>query len=307
MDAKDVRIFCEMAFRDLSYKAFADGHVSPVEVGRKLGLDGKTVRVRVRKMEESGFIKYYQAMPNFALFGLRSMGSFRFEALNLTTKFSVLQSIHEVQGLVEASDYLGPFLSATIAGETSEEVQKVADGLSMRYELSQKSLGSRAVREPLSKLDGLDWQTIQKLRYEAKSTTKDIAYALSATPRMVSYRITKLLNSGAVTIRAVIDAQKQEGLIFYELEIGVNEESRATVVRQLKDRFGEGLWSMNNAVPGVILASFFCFTLGEPERSAIDTLKIEGVRRCSLYVLKEVLEPRRSSWVDALIEQKVSR
>ncbi len=59
MDAKDVRIFCEIAFKDLSYRADTQRHVSPTEIGRKLSLDERTVRTRITKMEEDGFIRKF--------------------------------------------------------------------------------------------------------------------------------------------------------------------------------------------------------------------------------------------------------
>jgi hypothetical protein len=46
LDAKDVRIFCEIAFKGLDYDSFTDRRVSPLAIGRKLGLDEKTVRVK---------------------------------------------------------------------------------------------------------------------------------------------------------------------------------------------------------------------------------------------------------------------
>jgi DNA-binding Lrp family transcriptional regulator len=67
LDSTDVRIFCEMAFRDLGYEKFTERRPSAGEMGKKLGLDEKTVRSRVNRMEESGFIKYYQATPSLAL------------------------------------------------------------------------------------------------------------------------------------------------------------------------------------------------------------------------------------------------
>jgi DNA-binding Lrp family transcriptional regulator len=306
LDSTDVRIFCEMAFRESSYIAFADRRVSPAEIGRKLGLDEKTVRVRVRRMENSGFIKYYQALPNLALFGLRSIGSYRFEALNLSTKFAIVERVHEIPGLVETLDFLGPFLSADVAGASSVDVQEIAKGLAKRYELNLMNLGSGVVREPLHKLDRLDWQVIQKLRYDARSETKEIADAISATPRTVAYRISRLLGSGTVSLRAVIDVQKQEGLIFYELEVAMDEMTHAAAVRSLKEKFGQRIWAMKNPSSNVVLFDLFGFTLGEPEYSVKDTLKIEGVRRCSLFIFKEVIEPRRPSWVDVLIERKIS-
>lgn len=65
--------------------------VSPLAIGRKLGLDEKTVRVRVKKMEDDGFIKYYQAVPSLALFNLASANRYHVEALNITTKHRVVE------------------------------------------------------------------------------------------------------------------------------------------------------------------------------------------------------------------------
>src|SRR6058998_2962944 len=102
MDAKDVRIFCEMAFKGLDYDSFTDRRVSPLAIGRKLGLDEKTVRVRVKRMEEDGFIKYYQALPNLSVFGLDSAISYRFEALNLSTKHKLVDNLKQAPNVIEA-------------------------------------------------------------------------------------------------------------------------------------------------------------------------------------------------------------
>src|SRR2546428_1149253 len=118
-----------MASADPSYEEFEERQPSEADLGKKLGLDKKTVSVRVKRMGESGFIKYYQAMPNLALFGMRVISLFRFEALNLSTKNAIVSHLHEVPGLVESSDYLGPFLTGSIAGSTREEARKGADYL----------------------------------------------------------------------------------------------------------------------------------------------------------------------------------
>jgi DNA-binding Lrp family transcriptional regulator len=104
LGAKDVRIFCEIAFKGLDYDSFTDRRVSPLAIGRKLGLDEKTVRVRVKKMEDDGFIKYYQAMPSMALFQLKNMSTYRFEALNIATKHRVIEHVQELPFIVEAVD-----------------------------------------------------------------------------------------------------------------------------------------------------------------------------------------------------------
>jgi DNA-binding Lrp family transcriptional regulator len=294
-----------MAFKDPSYEEFEERHPSAADLGKKLGLDKKTVRVRVNRMVESGFIKYYQALPNLALFGMRIISQFRFETLNLPTKNAVANHLHEVPGLVEASDYLGPFLTGSIAGATREEAMKGSAYLSSRYELGSTVLGTRAIKEPGSRVDNLDWQIIKGMRYDARSSDRELAESLSVTERMIGYRIMKLLRSGAISTKAVIDPRRQAGLVFYELELTIDPQRRGTISSWLKEKHRDQLWNLGSPRADVILANLFGFTIAEPEESVIAALKLEGVKRCQLFILKEAIEPKRPNWIDILIDSRL--
>src|SRR5882672_5505217 len=63
VDATDVQVFCELAFKEMGFIAQGERQLGPAAISRKLGLDEKTVRLRIQRMEETGFIKYYQATP----------------------------------------------------------------------------------------------------------------------------------------------------------------------------------------------------------------------------------------------------
>ncbi len=306
MDAMDVKIFCEMASRDLNYSSFTERQVSPSAIGRKLGLDEKTVRVRIRTMENGGFIKYYQGLPNLSLFGLKSLCSYRLTALNVSTKRKLLDEVQQKNGIVEASDYLGSTISVAIAASSEEEAQTLVDALSRRFELTSLLQGERKVKEPAAKLDKLDWQIIRKLRYDARGSVKDLAHALHITSRMSEYRIGKLLKSGILSIRAIIDPQKQEGLIFYELEAAVEKTKQAKAIGHFREGFGEKLWSVAMSPAGVFILNLFAFSLHDPEEVATSLLQIEGVRGCSLFILKEAIEPARPNWIDRLIEKRIA-
>jgi DNA-binding Lrp family transcriptional regulator len=306
LDAKDVRIFCEIAFKGLDYDSFTDRRVSPLAIGRKLGLDEKTVRVRVKKMEDDGFIKYYQAIPSLGLFQLKNVNTYRFEALNIATKHRVIEHVQELPLIVETIDYLGQVLSVSITGTSSEEIDQVASELANRFELYKWILGSRVIRKPVSVADRLDWQIIQELRYDALSGVKELSESLSITPRMVEYKIKKLLGSDMLLVRAIINSQKQQGLIFYELEISVDETKRYEVIKRLSEIYAKKLWSVRTLAPGVLLANLFAFTLAEPEEAYVTTLNLDGVRSCSLFIFKETVEPRRPNWMDGLIGQKIA-
>jgi DNA-binding Lrp family transcriptional regulator len=302
VDANDVRIFCELAFKEKVGSPGSDANLSPRGIGKKLGLDEKTVRSRVRKMEDSGFIKYYQAAPSLALLGMRHLGLHRFEAMNITTKQGVLAYLMGLPGVVETLDFLGPVVSVSIAGSEPSEIRDVAEAIASRFELTNLGLGERLLREPEVKLDRLDWQVIRRLRYDARCSAKEVASTLAITRRMAEYRMVKIQDSGAVLTRAVIDPRKQEGLIFYELEISLELSRHIAVERELRRASGEMLWSINSPRPGSLLANMFGFGLGEPEERLLKTLKIEGVRSCSMVILKEIVEPNRPNWIDSKID-----
>ncbi len=64
---------------------------------------------------------------------------------------------------------------------------------------------------------------------------------------------------------------------------------------------------MQKSSGGILLASIFGFNLGEPEEAAMDSLTLEGVRGCSLYILKEIIEPRAPNWIDEIIEHEIGQ
>jgi DNA-binding Lrp family transcriptional regulator len=221
----------------------------------------------------------------------------------LMTKRNLVGYLESSPRIVEAFDFLGTTVSASIAGKAGEEVQRSADDITSRFELSQLPLGVLPIRASQIKPDRLDWQIIGALRYNARAGGSEVAKALLITPKMAEYRIKKLLNAGSMQVRAIIDPRKQQGLIFYELEISLTEGTESSVTKKLVE-YDEKLWSVQKPREGVVLASLFAFSLGEPEDAAADFLSLDAVKSCSLYVLKEAVEAKRPNWIDIRIERE---
>jgi DNA-binding Lrp family transcriptional regulator len=145
LDAKDVRIFCEMAFGTTSFSTVPDRQVSPSEIGRRVGLDEKTVRIRVKKMEDDGFIKYYQVMPNLNLFGLGLIGFYRLSNETLATKYNLISKLDDVPNIVEFIDYLGQSVLVAVAGSDAGEIQQSINGLTREFMLGARETHRRQV------------------------------------------------------------------------------------------------------------------------------------------------------------------
>ena len=271
-------------------------------MARKIGLDEKTIRSRIRKMEKSGFIKYYQASPNLSLLGMKYRCTCRFEAMNIPTKYNVLGYVGELNGVIEAYDYLGPAISVVMVGAAQTDIASLTGQIAGRFELTKMSLGEQTLqRNPAGNLDTLDWKIVQKLRYDAHATAKEIADALSITQRMSEYRIEKLLDSGSVSIKPVINPLGQEGVVFFELGVSIDPSVQEGMIEKLREMNSEKIWSMHTAPNGMLIMDMFGFKLAEPEEKAMELLSVEGVKWCSIAVLKEVIEPKRPNWIDEFI------
>jgi len=136
-------------------------------------------------MENDGFIKYYQSIPNLSLFGLRSTALYSLETIDVPSKHAALTKLQQASGIVEIFDMIGPVFLATLAGTSASDVQRMAT--ETRSDLKLKSVmkvGDRTAPESSSRPDALDWKIMSRLRYDGLSPAKDLAKQLAITPRM---------------------------------------------------------------------------------------------------------------------------
>jgi DNA-binding Lrp family transcriptional regulator len=306
LDASDVRIFCEMAFKYVDYNGHSDRRVSPTEIGKKLGLDEKTVRLRVTRLEEEGFIKYYQALPNLALFGYSELCSLILEAPDVQSKHAALQRLLRAPSVVEVDDFQGPMLSVGVGAISQEKARSSISAAASEVGLKVHPNGlERKTRPPSLQPNRLDWRILQSLRYDALRPTKGISDSLSISYRMTEYRISRLLDSRVFFVTALLNPKKQQGIIFYGLTLIVDPKFQSRLLSQLKEVHGEKVWLAGAPDDHTVFVNLFSLTSGEPEDALLEASKLEGVRQCFLMIHRERFEPDRPSWIDRGIEEKI--
>ncbi len=295
-----------MGFKYTDYNSFSRRHISPKAISRKLGLDEKTVRLRIKKMEEEEFIKYYQAIPNVALFGLKSLVYYRFEAPDVASKYEALKTFQREAPAIEIGDWVGSHFAALLAGPSVEKVEETAHLLGERLNLgvSPTPGGSRSAINPSLSLNQLDWQILGRLRYNALCSSKEIVKGLSITPRMADYRISKLLNSRVFFVKAMINPQRQQGIIFYGLILLMDEAKQDSLLKDLRERFREKTWLVLSE-SGMVMLGLFGFAIGEPEEELLAILQISGVHGGFVTISKEWFEPDRPNWIDKLVQERM--
>ncbi len=308
MDAKDVRIFCEMGFKYYNYTG-KSRRPSPKEIGKKLGLDEKTVRSRTRRMEREGFIQYYQAIPNPSLFHLPLLCTVGFRTPGLLAKHEALVKLREAPGIVDIQDFLGETIGVSLAASSDQDSQQKVQGLSdLIGAPSFPFIPPRNFPNTTASPDKLDWQLIKALRYDATRQTKEIAKEIGATYRTVEYRISRLLDSRAFFMRAIVNARDPKGIVFYsvalELQVQSNDEQR--VKSELRERYRDQLWWEFSPPGPMIILNMFATSVGEAEDKLLDALGRPRVRGGSISIFKSWIEPAKPSWIDHSIEEKIA-
>jgi DNA-binding Lrp family transcriptional regulator len=303
MDANDIRIFCALAITGPPDAIRARSPGTLRGVARDLKLDEKTVRLRLRRMEEESFIKYYQVAPDLTLLGMAVESTCRFEAVNLATKVAALRSAGALPGMVEALDFLGPSFVVTIAGPTLEEAIEVQKHLAHRFELERYEEGRRELTPCRQRLGALDWRIVERMRFDAHAPLHDVASELGITPRMVRYRLDRMRTSGAVAIRPIINSRALKGLVLFRLLLTFGPARQSAVLENLQQRLGGSTWATRFPLAGPVIVDMFGTSVADPEDAALRSLELPGVEACRALVLKEVLEPARGTWVDLKISE----
>ncbi len=305
MDSTDVLIFCEMSFKYFDYSG-SKRRPSSKGIGEKLGLDERTVRLRIRKMEREGFIRYYQAIPNLRLLGQPLAYLCNFQTTDITTKHRAIAMIREADDIIDIADYLGESFGVTISAASEEDAQQTIAKLSRKIGTPRFGLlPPRQFPSPMRTLGKLDWELVKSLRYDALKTTREVARETGSTHRMADYAIGRLFESQALFTRAIINAKDSKGIIFYSLNLNVEDGKQQRITNDLRAALGERLW-WTFTPPGQPLILFlFSTSIGKAEDDLLDALQLPGINGGSLTIFKGWVEPERPSWIDRRVEEKI--
>lgn len=305
MDSLDVLIFCEMSFKYFDYP----GHQrrpSPTAIGQKLGVDERTVRLRTKKMQKDGFIQYYQTIPNLQLFDQPLTFLCNYQSPSLPDKPRILDSVRNADNIVDIADFFGESFGVTISASNETQAHEHAKNLAQKIGVSKfQLLPPRNFPVPEKSPSKLDWQLIKTLRYDAQRSTGKIAKELGITYRMADYTIRKLFESRAISVRAIINARDPEGILFYSVNLVVEEQRQPQVVQNLRKIYRErAWWTVNPPGPAAI---FFLFSksIGRAEDDLIEALSLSGVQSGTITIFKGWVEPAKPSWVDRAIDEKL--
>jgi DNA-binding Lrp family transcriptional regulator len=301
MDSLDIKIFLAMGTRNYLFQGEQNRHLNLKLIAKELDVDPDTVRARIRKMEESGFIKYYQVFPNYRIFGLHcfAVGLIFPE---IAAKKEALRKLKLIENVAWVDERLHSLRVLLL-------YQTVETDLERNLALIEELTGTKPVLEnnlemlPIGiKLGQMDWQIIKSIRYDARKATEQVAKELCLTTRGVNYRLQRLVKGNAFFIVPVVSL---EDFFCSHFTVFLDEDKRAAAVNEIDRLIQEKCMSRLVGSEGSVTFCVLTKSVNESEEDYFRMKAIPGVKRAIMDFTQ--CSHDTSAYFDKLINKKNCR
>lgn len=302
MDSIDIAILWDLGFDRQIPNRLGDRRPAVTKIATELGLDRRTVRSRIRRLESEGFIKYYQVYPNLEAAGLRA-SSYLLRFQDYVSKNEALERLKSLDQVLRVDVCLNS-LRATAAYTSQEQLEALVHSI-------ESLTGSRPVKlydfqmpRVSTKLDLTDWRIMASLRYDALESPAKIGKELGLTTRAVNYRLSRLISARACLVAPVFDMREFAGTVIYGLMLQMDCSTIQTTVNSLKEAFGRASFCHIVNPNGNAMFMMFTDRIAEMEENYFKARDMQGVKKVFVDVITGTHDCSRQ--MDQLIREKIS-
>jgi len=188
-----------------------DVRVSYAHVAEGLAIDEETVRNRLRRMNDAGFLQGWQLILNPILLG-REAAIVELRVSNSGSKPEVISRLKLLEGVMLIDDFYGEELAVLILYENAatleRQVQLIASLCGCPTPVCWRLGFPPCELTPTT----TDWRIIQAMRRDGRGRLSDIARSLRLSTRTVKRRLTHLVDGDAFYLDPILDIGKVGGV-----------------------------------------------------------------------------------------------
>jgi DNA-binding Lrp family transcriptional regulator len=228
----DIRILRELT----SPASFQwDFRESYSKMGKRLGVDGETVRVTLKRSMELGLVEKWRLTPNPELFGCKLAG-LQFELDDAARKPKVLSQVQLVEGVMQILDFHGPSIRVIVYFEDDADLRRKMNliGSITGHEGDAPHWVSKIPPCDV-KLKKIDWMIIKSLMQDPRKDADAIAKDVGATNRTVNRRLKRMTEDHVAYLIPVRNVSRSRGTICSYL-LSCSENGREAVRDLLRSR-----------------------------------------------------------------------
>ncbi len=297
-DDQDIRIVRALA----SPHSFQwDVRISYANVAKGLALDEETVRNRLRRMNEVGFLQGWQLVLNPSMLG-RKAAMVELGVSAPESKTRAISRLRLLEGVTLIDDFYGNKLAVQVlyvnVGTLERQVQLIASLCDWPTPVWWKLGFPPCDLTPTR----TDWQIIQALRQNARGSLSDVSRSLRISTRTVKRHLQHLVEGNAFYLDPVLDLGKVGG-VRCRLWV-VCEANKKEAVDQMILSGLPRIISTHTAPQEYSLFVVHCSNASEVQEISQWAGKLEGVKEVRSNI--DVEHIHIQEWLDEEIEKRSS-
>ena len=305
MDKVDIGIFREILDPRGQYPFQSDVRKSFRTLARRLDVDEATVRSRLKKLHESGFIKDLRVVPIPSLLYLR-LGICRFDVNPESMKEDTIRKLRLIQGVWLIHSYVGNSLRIHLFFEDDHSLKRQIELIS-RISNSENILPAE-IHFPRCEiaLSKADWSIIRSIHRDPMKSCNEVSNETGLSNKTVKRRLERMLGEKALVVLPSLELRSLRGAVLGELLIFYsNSESRKEVNEKLVPRLEECFMSTQLGDPEHSLFVLLIDNISRV-REILDWVKQQkGVTAAYLDLVEERIE--LCSFIDERLDKKLLR
>jgi DNA-binding Lrp family transcriptional regulator len=280
-----------------------DVRESYASIAEKIGVDEETVRRRVKRARESGFLKGWKLFLNPHLIGLESTGM-QLEIDDEERKAAVISQVEQIDGVVILIDFHGRALRIILYYESESDLDRKIQQIGSICGNDKLLRWKGGFPASDLKMKRTDWQIVKAFRKDPRRSPSEVAAEVGVSARTVKRRLTVMTENNSIFMLPELDYDKSLGVASDFLIVCPDEAKRSEVDKQMRARLDRVVFSLTE-VKGFSIFAMICTNLFESEEIQKWIKGLDGVSEVRVDIMRENILVDK--WLDEEIEKRLSQ
>jgi DNA-binding Lrp family transcriptional regulator len=256
-------------------------------ISKRLGVDEETVRLRIKRAKETGFLPGWGMMVNPRLVGCEAAG-LELEVGDEEKKAEVISKVMLVDGVTDVVDFRGRGLQVLMYYEDDESQERRVRLL--RAICSSPAVATWKIRFPLPdiRMKKVDWMIAEAMRHDARADLHDVASSLGMSVRTVQRRLSMMEQGNAVYLVSVPNVERLGGVMANFLVFCPDATEKRVVDQAVRSTFVKIGYS-DTSPEHYSTFAVACENLSEADAVLAKLKAIDGVQTVRMGILKQLL------------------
>ena len=299
LDDLDVRIIKELGSPSSPQWNVRESYSN---ISRKLGVDEETVRMRVKRAKERGFLPAWRMMVNPRLIGCEAAG-LDLEVDDEERKAGVVSQITLVDGVTNLADFRGRGLSATLYYENDESLGRKVRLIEAICGGERSAMWKSFFPRPEVRMRRVDWMIVGALREDARKDLEGVSKALGVSTRTVQRRLTAMKEGKAVYLSGAPNPDAVGGLMCNFLVFCPDPRKKRAADRTVYSMFRR-IGGSDTSPEQYSTFGMSCENLAQADDVLSRLRSIDGVGSVRMRIMKRLIVVQ--DWLKDEIEKRVA-